>query len=252
MAKTTVKKRWYKLVAPKFFNEAMLGETPSIEAKAVIGKVIKVNMSTLTNDMKKQSTEVSFLVDSVEGDKARTSVIGMKLLPTSIKRMVRKGRTRLDQTVKAITKDEKVVTIKVLLITGNIVKGSVSSALQTETKRFLIKKITSTDYAGLSELVVSDKMQRELKEKLSKIYPVKMCDIKGFKLERFIKSLDVRKIKEMLAKESKRPVVVEEQEEPLEEETEEAEGKQEENSEEQETEEESSEEQESESEEKTE
>ena len=169
MAKA-VKKRWFRIIAPKLFNERVVGETPAFDPQTLSGKALKVNMFTLTDNMRKQHTEISLLVDNVEGDKAITRMIGYHTLPTSIKRLVRKGRTRLDQTIKAITKDEKVVTIKVLLITRNVVQGSVTRAMHTETKRFIIKSVSASNFDQLSELIIYGKLQKELKTKLNKAY----------------------------------------------------------------------------------
>ena len=214
MARATAKKRWIRIIAPKIFNSSVVGETPALEPKAVIGKLVRVNQATITNDMRRQNTELSLIVDNIEGDNAKTKIVGLRLLPTSLKRVVRKGRTRLDQTVRAITKDEQVVTVKLILIPRSIVQGSVSTALQEETKRFLTKKISMSGYDALCEEIVSEKLKRGLKDRLSKIYPLKICDIKEFKLERFMKATELRKIKTGLAKGKKKEVEEENAEEP--------------------------------------
>jgi small subunit ribosomal protein S3Ae len=203
MAKATVKKRWFKILAPKVYGEKVVGETTAIEPKAVVGKTMKVNASTLAYDMRKQSTELNLLIEGVEGDKAKTSIIGFKVLPTSIKRIVRKGRTRLDITLKVLTKGEKVVTFKLLVITQHTIKGSVALALRREIKRFIIKKASILPYQALAESVINDALKRELKSRLRKIYPVKICDIRHFRLERFMKSVELRKVKEQLARDKK-------------------------------------------------
>lgn len=210
MAKATAKKRWFQLIAPKIFNNNVIGDIPSFEAKTLIGKSIKINLAILTNDMRKQSTEVRLIISNVEGDKAKTELIGLTVVPTSIKRFVRKGKTRLDQTVKAITNDEKVVTLKILIVARNIIQGSVKASIQKEIKRFIIKKISVLNYGELSESIVFNKLVRELKEKLCKIYPLKICDVREFKLERSLKAMDLRRIKSDIIKESKRVVKSEE------------------------------------------
>ena len=210
MAKATAKKRWFQLIAPKIFNDNVIGDIPSFEAKTLIGKSIKINLAILTNDMRKQSTEVRLIISNVEGDKAKTELIGLTVVPTSIKRFVRKGKTRLDQTVKAITNDEKVVTLKILIVARNIIQGSVKASIQKEIKRFIIKKISVLNYGELSESIVFNKLVRELKEKLCKIYPLKICDVREFKLERSLKAMDLRRIKSDIIKESKRVVKSEE------------------------------------------
>src|SRR3989338_7932427 len=217
MAKVVGKKRWFKITAPKLFGDRMVGETPAYEPEQLMGKTMRINLFTLTDNMKRQNTEVNLLVEKVEGDSARTSIIGMMVLPTSIRRLVRKGKTRLDQAIKGITKDEKVVSVKVLLITSHIVQGQVQAALQKEAKRFLIKKIVATDFEELTRLAVERELSKKLREKLNKIYPLRICDIRHFSLERFVTAVDIRKIKEELARVKKAKVEIKvEEEEPVE------------------------------------
>lgn len=211
MAKASAKKKWYSIVAPKAFNGRILGETPVLEAKSLVGRTLKVNLATITDDMKKQNTEISLVIEKVDGEKAQTSIIGYRLMPTSIKRFVRKGRSRIDETIKAITKDEKVVTIKIVLITQNVIKGSVKTALHTELTRLVHKKISQSNFAELSEQIIGVRLQRELKDKLKKIYPIKICDIRFFKYEQFIKTVDLRKIKENIARGAKKIAKIEDQ-----------------------------------------
>jgi len=212
MAKVIVKKKWYKIIAPKLFNEVEVGETPSIEAKLIEGKVVTANMFVLTDNMKRQNTEVRLLVERVEGEKAFTTPIGMKIIPTSIKRLVRKGKSRLDQAMRGITKDDKVVMVKTLFITKNIVKGSVFSGLQNYSRAFLMKAIQDFTYEELTTKIVTGELQKELREKLSKIYPLKICEIKEFKLERFATSVEIRRIKELMAQQKEIPVAEPEEE----------------------------------------
>ena len=151
MVKTTLKKRWYKIIAPKLFNNEEIGETTTYEAKSLIGKSINVNFSVLTNDMKRQNQEVHLVIENVEGDKAQTNILGARILPNTIKRIVRKGKTRLDQTIRGVTKDDKIVTVKMFMLTRNIVKGSISRNINHETKRFIVKKVSLMTFDELAE-----------------------------------------------------------------------------------------------------
>ena len=195
MAKAIKKKKWVTIKAPKLFGDVVAGEIPVYESKSVIDRGMRANLSTLVNDMKKQSTEVSIVVQSVEGDIGTTKLSGIKILPTSIKRQVRKGRTRLDQTIKGVTNDEHAVIIKILLITRNIVKGSVFHTLQKEITAFVIKKIGKVSYDELCDEVVNGKLSKDLRLRLNKVYPLRVCDIREFKWDRFIKASDLRKVK---------------------------------------------------------
>jgi ribosomal protein S3AE len=218
-----IKKRWYQIMAPPIFNGELLGETPCSEPKTLPGKTLRVNLASLTNDMRRQNTEISLIMDKVEGDKIRTSVIGVRILPTSIRRLVRKGRSRIDETIRAVTKDDKIVTIKALLLTRTKVKSSVAAELDGEVKRFVIKRVSTVDYEELADAVITGMFQKEIKDRLKKIFPLKMGDIKEFKLERSLTAADIKLIKANLLKQIKKPSRVKEEskEEEIEEKAEE-------------------------------
>ena len=60
---TTIKKKiWVQLVAPQSFNSQLIGEIPTTETKKLIGRVVTVNLMSLTGDMKKQNTNIKFLI----------------------------------------------------------------------------------------------------------------------------------------------------------------------------------------------
>ncbi len=221
MAKASAKKRWFTLVAPKLLQEKELGQTLAYDPKGVIGKTMKTNLSTITGDIKRQNSEIKLIVKDIQGDKAVTSIIGYKLLPASLKRNVRKGRTRIDEVIRAVTKDEQVVTIKIVVVTQNVIQGSVKTAFHNEIKRIWLKKIAQNNYDYIVEQVVSGRLYKEMKDKLKKLYPLRLFEVLAFKLERFAKASDLRKIKSEIAKFNKKPIPVEELEEPIEEEQEE-------------------------------
>ncbi|MDO8480343.1 MAG: hypothetical protein Q7S65_00845 [Nanoarchaeota archaeon] len=207
---TVVKKRWFKILAPKYFGEKLVGEVPAVEPKALIGKILTVNLFTLTDNIKRQNFEVSLIVDTIQGDEGHTSVVAMRMIPTSIRRMIRKGRTRLDSTVRAVTKKDEVVTVKLLLVTKKNVRGSVYHALNNVTKNFVARYIAAGEFAVLGDELVDGKIARDLKAKVNKIYPLRSCDIRAFKLERTLKAADIRRIKEDTANLKEEVVVVEE------------------------------------------
>src|SRR3989344_1941834 len=53
-----VKKRWIPMVASKEFDHVVLGETYVDDPEKAVGKVVRVNLMSLTNDPKKQSKTV--------------------------------------------------------------------------------------------------------------------------------------------------------------------------------------------------
>ena len=177
------KKKWHRILAPKIFNEQVIGETPSIEPDSIIGRTVNSNLMHLTRDMKKQNMNVVFEISRVMGDTAYTGVRRFELNPSSIKRFIRRGKERIDCSFVCTTADKKKARIKPLLVTINNVRGSVSTELRDKTRKYLIERIKNTKSDILVQEIMHNKLQKELRDSLKKIYPLKICDIRVLEFE---------------------------------------------------------------------
>lgn len=204
----TKKKRWYNIFAPKLLKGILIGETFLSDPKLILGKTIKVNLMTLTNDVKKQNINVKFILNQVQGEKALTQLIGYEVIPSSIKRLVRKGEKRVDSSFVCETSDKKKVRIKPLFLIKTTTKSSIESALRKQTLNFLTKTIKKLDYDTLTNNLIFHKLQSSLRDELKIIYPLKICEIRQMILEREKK---VEESKEKGIKEIKENIEIEEE-----------------------------------------
>jgi ribosomal protein S3AE len=192
--KVKKKKKWCQIVAPKSMNDMLLGETRVFNPSDMMGKTIKQNLMNLTGDMKKQNVTMSFKVTDVQGDTAVAQPISYEIVPTSIKRLVRRGRDRLDDSFLAITKDDKVVRVKTLLLTKTNTVESKLRALRKESRFFLKPFIRRQEYEPILFDLVDYKFQNTMKGSLKRIFPLKNCEIRVFKLEK-VRDEDFEKMK---------------------------------------------------------
>jgi len=176
------KKRWYEIVAPEVFRNTSLGETLVTEKERVIGKNLKVSLANIIGDMKRQSTIIKFRVARLKGDKAVADVIGYSILPTYLRRMIRRGRERVDDSFICKTKDNKQVRVKLFLITRSSAKNPVLTGLRKVGKEITTNAVKNMDYNNFVNDVVFFKLQKSLKEQLRKIFPLKLCEIRHFSL----------------------------------------------------------------------
>jgi ribosomal protein S3AE len=179
---TKVKKKWFPVQAPDIFNNQVIGEIPTLEAKSIIGRKIKSNMMTLTRDPKKQGTAITFEVVKVNGDTGLSQVTGIQIMPSSIKRMVRRNRNRIDGSYKVKTKDDYLLTVKPIVLTRSKARGSTVKALRELMRNNLVIEVGKIGYDQFVKEVVSHKIQRVIYEKLSKMYPLVLAEIRMFNL----------------------------------------------------------------------
>jgi small subunit ribosomal protein S3Ae len=179
-AKTKTKKKvWTNILGPKIFNEFLVGESLVYDPNDLIGRTFKLNLMTLTNDIKTQNTNIVLKIKKVRGSDALTEPYGLEIMPTSIKRMVRKSRDRLDLSFLADTKDGYTVRIKPLLITRDNVKGSIQTQMRRLLTVFLKKEISKVDNSILVENIVRNRLQKNVRNKFKKLIPIKIFDIRS-------------------------------------------------------------------------
>jgi len=195
------KKEWYEIVSPKEFGSRVIGETPADDASKLIGRTLTINLSRVIGDMKKQNINIDFIITDTKEGKCSTSVKKFWMQPYSIKRMVRVGVDRIDESVIYRTKDGINVRIRPLLVTRLKVKSSIRKALRKVMLHEIKKIVERSNYNQLIQALVTFNLQKDLKAKLNKIYPLKSSQIR---------SMEIVKVKKRFVREEVKPEIKEE------------------------------------------
>src|SRR3989339_352269 len=132
------------------------------------------------------------------------------------KRIIRKGTNYVEDSFSTNTTDAQ-VRIKPFLVTRRKVSRRVRKALRDKTKEELINYVKDKDADQLFKEILRNQLQKTLSLKLKKIYPLSLCEIRVFKIEKEfeIKGKPVKKDK------TEKPLEEQIIEEPITEETEE-------------------------------
>ena len=179
-------------MAPKQFDNVVIGETLVYEPNQMLGKTLSHSLMNLTNDTKRQNINIHFKVVEVEGNNAKTSIIGYQIIPSSIKRFVRRNSEKMDMSFACETSDNVSLRVKPLVITRGDVKGSVAAKLRNNILSFLVKTIKKMAYDEVLNDVITRKLQDGMRQSLSKIYPLKVCEIRYLGIEAREKPLEAR------------------------------------------------------------
>ena len=135
------KKQWYSILAPKQFDNIVIGETLVYEPSAMLGKTLSHSLMNLTNDTKRQNINIHFKVVEIDNDKAKTSIIGYEIIPSSVKRFVRRNSEKMDMSFTCETADNIFLRVKPLVITRSDVKGSIATKLRKNVTSYFVKTI---------------------------------------------------------------------------------------------------------------
>jgi ribosomal protein S3AE len=193
------KKRWYTIVGPKFLGEKQIGESYLNDPNAALGRTVNVNLMQITGDIKSQSSAVKFEISEFEDNKFHTRIISYNYSPSSIRRLVRRRMTRVDDSLVVSTKDNKKVRIKPFLLTRGKVSNSVKYKLRISLKEELTNLIKKTSYKDIFNMIIKHKLQREFKDKLNKVYPLKALEIRVLQEEKlYVSKVSTKKEKKLV------------------------------------------------------
>jgi len=113
----------------------------------------------------------------VSDDKAIATPNKLKVLPSFLKRMVRKGTDYIEDSFSTKCKDSE-IKIKTLLVTRRKVSRAVKNALREKTKKELIDYLKNKNTEQIFDEILKNQLQKELSLKLKKIYPLSLCEIR--------------------------------------------------------------------------
>ncbi len=172
------KKLWFQILGAEIFGRAVIGETLVEDSKHLAGKTIQLSLMSLTGDMKKQNINIKFVVEKIVDGKGLSRIVAYELAPTSIKRMVRRGRMRVDASFVCQTKDCVKLRVKPFLLTTYETKRSIIAAVRKQVIAFMATYIAKQDYDAVFKDVVSGKLQAYVREAVRYIYPIRTSEMR--------------------------------------------------------------------------
>lgn len=172
------KKKWYQIYAPDLFRGQVIGESLASDPNMLMGKRLSVNLMNLTDDPKKQNFRLVFKIVKIDGDKALTEIIAYEMLLTHVKRMMRKGVEKIEDSFVVQSKDNVNIRLKPLLLIRNKVNHSVSTAIRKKDQEVMSDEAKKQDYSDILRSIITNKLQKQSREALTKIYPLAACELR--------------------------------------------------------------------------
>ena len=171
-------KEWYKLYAPRMFNQVELGETPSSEPSALMGRNTEVTVHELTGDFSKMHIKLKFKITSVEGYDAKTSFTGHELTSDYVRRLTRRKKTKTDHVIDINTVDGFVIRVKPMSIAERRIQSSQEEGMRKVMYDTLIDMGRGKSLSEIVKAIVSGDMARDLARACRVVIPVKRIEIR--------------------------------------------------------------------------
>ncbi len=170
------KKGFYDVKAPLISTKISLYGASVEEFE---GKTVKID---LTRNLKGKSLELRLRVSAKDGE-LNASPISLNLMNSYIRKVIRNGTDYVEDSFGGECKDTK-VRIKPFLITRNRVSRAVMRALRNNAKSFLEGYLKTRSSEEIFSEILSNKLQKLLFAKLKKVYPLALCEIRAFEVEK--------------------------------------------------------------------
>ena len=171
-------KEWYKVYAPRMFNQVQLGETPSADPASLMGRIIEATVHDLTGDFSKMHVKLKFQISEVNGFDAHTVLIGQDLTSDYIRRLTRRKRTKTDHVIDIKTKDGYLVRVKPMSITEKRIQASQETAVRTLMTKDLQTLGAEMTISDIIRSVISGEMAKRLSNVSKVVVPIKRIEIR--------------------------------------------------------------------------
>ncbi|NQV08477.1 hypothetical protein HQ529_01345 [Candidatus Woesearchaeota archaeon] len=172
------KKRWFPVFTIKEMGERFICELHTSDPQTLEGKTIVANLMNITGNPKNQNVNLKFEIYKINPEKGFAKPVSYNMVPSSIKRMIRRKKDRLDDSFTVVTADKVTVRIKPMVITQSKTKSSIKKNLRVNIKNYLVGLIQKTILIDLFEQIIFHKVQKSLKDGLKKTYPVSIAQIR--------------------------------------------------------------------------
>ena len=170
-------KKWYKVFAPKQFNEVEIAQTPASEPESLMGRMINVSARDLTGNIKKNQLMVQFRVNDVQGLNARTQLHAILAQAQSMKRLVRRRSTKVESSGNVICQDGSRLRVKTFALCVNAVPRAAQTALRKILNQGMVewaREFPREEF--LKEIVLSERVN-QIQKDCTKIAPLKRVDV---------------------------------------------------------------------------
>ena len=173
-AKKGAKKGFFEVRTPLTATKIQLYGS---SAEDLDGRVVKLD---LTRSLKGKNFEFRLRAKNNEGI-LEAEPIGLELIGSYIRRMMRLGIDYVEDSFVAEMKDGK-ARVKPFMITRNKVSRAVRNELRNTTKKFVEAYLKMRVSKEVFTDIITNKLQKELFIRLKKIYPLALCEIRIFEL----------------------------------------------------------------------
>lgn len=178
MAKSVLQKNWYDLVAPDIFDNEEVGQTPAEKDSMVGNRQIKVSLQDVMPSSDKYYMDVFLQVKDIDGNKAKTELVGHEVSKEYISKMINRRTDRIDHVFDVEAKDGGDIKVKLVAVTIKKANSSAITSIRNKMEELVDEKASKLGTEEFMEQIFNNEMQREINSECKKIYPLKTVEFR--------------------------------------------------------------------------
>ncbi len=163
------KKKWYNVTADPIFDSREIGKTIALDSKHLIGRTIKKTFDQITKSIKDSAHILTFKITKVTAGTAETELIEFNTKGGNLKRMIRRGKSKIDSIIYIDTKDGKKLKLKIFFITGTKYTTQLRREARNQIAEFYTSDIKEKTLKEAWNTIVYQKLTDKAKKKLVKL-----------------------------------------------------------------------------------
>jgi len=170
-------KQWYKVTAPAAFNNTVLAETLSDEPDKLNQRTVEVTLQDLTGDMKQMHVKLSFQVKSVSDLNAQTEFVGHTMTSDYVRRLVRRGNSKIPLVLDLETKDGARIRVKPFAVTDRRCQTTQGQQIRRIMGDMLTEAAQKNTLGGFLQEILVGGLNDRIYQACRKVHPLRRIEI---------------------------------------------------------------------------
>lgn len=163
------KKKWYTVVSDPVFDSKEIAKTVALESKNIIGRNVKKSLNEITGNIRDSGQTITFRVYKVTGSTAETNIQEYNTKIATLKRMVRRGKSKIEIILNVETKDGKKLKLKVMFLSGTKFPTDNRRQARKIMEDFLKEDIKQKTLKETWTSIIYQKFSEKIKKELVKL-----------------------------------------------------------------------------------
>ncbi len=170
-------KQWYKVTAPAAFNNTVLAETLSDEPDKLAQRTLQTTLQELTGDMKLMHVKLTFQVKEVSDLNAKTEFVGHEMTSDYVRRLVRRGNSKIPLVLDVETKDGARVRVKPFAVTDRRCQTTQGQQIRRIMGQMITESAQKNTLGGFLQDILVGGLNERIYQACRKIHPLRRIEI---------------------------------------------------------------------------